>query len=171
MQVKQTVVRRSGVNFEVAGVNDDSKRRVDSQRHAIHQAVRHLNGIDGKRSDGETFAAFNNVQFGVFKQRVLFQPVFHVGQCELGAINRHVQFGEDPRQSSNVFLMAVGQDDRPDLVAVFYEVGDVGDNNIHAQQFGFREHQAGVNDDDVIFPAHGHAVHPELAQAAHSHDM
>ncbi len=38
-------------------------------------------------------------------------------------------------------------------------------------KFGFGEHQAGVDDDDVIAPAHGHAVHSELAQAAERYNV
>ena len=62
-------------------------------------------------------------------------------------------------------FVAVGEDDGADLVAVLGEVADVGDDDVDAEQLFFREHQAGVDDDDVILPAEGHAVHAELAKA------
>ena len=68
-------------------------------------------------------------------------------------------------------FVAVGENDALHLLAVFGQVGNIGDDNIDAQQFGFRKHQAGVDDDDVVTPAHGHAVHPELAEAAEGYDV
>ena len=62
-------------------------------------------------------------------------------------------------------FVAVRQDNSPDLRAVFGEVADVGDNDVDAEQLFFGKHQAGVDDDNVILPAEGHAVHAELTKA------
>ena len=62
-------------------------------------------------------------------------------------------------------FVSVRQQDRFDLVAVLGQVGDIRNNDVYAEQFFFRKHQAGVDDDDVILPAEGHAVHTELAEA------
>jgi hypothetical protein len=51
------------------------------------------------------------------------------------------------------------------------EISDVRNDDIHSQQFGFREHQAGVNDDNVIAIAHGHAVHSKFAETAKGYKM
>ena len=102
---------------------------------------------------------------------MLVEFVFDVGQRELGAPDGHVEFGENPGQRADVVFVAVGEDDSANALAVFDEIGNVGDDDVDAQQFGFGEHQAGVDDDDVVAPAHGHAVHAELAQAAQRHDM
>ena len=51
------------------------------------------------------------------------------------------------------------------------EIADVGDDDVDAEELFFGEHQAGVDDDDVIVPTEGHAVHAELAQAAERNDM
>ena len=68
-------------------------------------------------------------------------------------------------------FVSVGQNDAAYPLPVLDQVGNIGDNNIDAEQFGFRKHQAGVDDDDIVTPAYGHAVHPELAQAAEGHDV
>ena len=104
-------------------------------------------------------------QLGVVEQPMLFELAFDVGERELGAVDRDVELGEDPRQAADVVLVAVRQDDGANLVAVLGEVGDVGNDDVDAQQLFFGKHQAGVDDDDVILPAEGHAVHAELAQA------
>jgi hypothetical protein len=63
-----------------------------------------------------------------------------------------------------VVLVPMGEDDGANALSVVGEIRDVGDNDVHAEEFGFREHQAGVDYDYVVAPAHGHAVHAELAE-------
>ena len=59
--------------------------------------------------------------------------------------------------------MPVGQQQRADVLAVLFEEGEVGGDDIDAQQFRFREHHAGVDDDDVVSIAERHHMHSELA--------
>ena len=68
-------------------------------------------------------------------------------------------------------LVAVGEHDGANFVAVLGEIGNVRNDDVHPQQLGFGEHHAGVDDNDVIAPAEGHAVHPELAQTSEGHDL
>ena len=46
---------------EIPGVNNYTNRRVDGERDAIHEAVRDLNRMDGKRSDTKAPAALDGV--------------------------------------------------------------------------------------------------------------
>jgi len=61
--------------------------------------------------------------------------------------------------------VAMGEDDGADLLTVLGEIADIGDDDVDAQELFFGEHQAGIDDDDVILPSEGHAVHPELTKA------
>ena len=72
---------------------------------------------------------------------------------------------------SDVVFVAVRKHDAMHMLAIFEQVRNVGDDDVNAQQLGFGEHQAGVNYDDVIAEADGHAVHPELAQPAQRNNM
>ena len=121
--------------------------------------------------DLETLAGANLAQIGVVKQSVLFQLVFDIGQGEFRAPDGHVQFAQNPGQGADVVFVPVGQDDAAHPLPVFDQIGNIGDNNVDAQQFGFGKHQAGIDDDDVVTPANGHAVHSELAQAAQGHNV
>src|SRR6202011_5487613 len=96
---------------------------------------------------------------------MLFQLALNVGQRELSAVNRNIQFREDPGQATNVVLMPVGQNDRADLGSVFSQVADVRDNNVNTQQLFFRKHQTSVDNNNVILPAESQTVHAELAEA------
>ena len=62
-------------------------------------------------------------------------------------------------------FVAVGEQNAANFIAVFNQVGEGGNDDIHAEQLVLREHHSGIDDNDVIVPADGHAVHSELAQA------
>ena len=68
-------------------------------------------------------------------------------------------------------FMSVGQDDAANALTVLGEIRNVRDNDIDTEQFGFRKHHSGVDDNNVIAPANGHAVHSKLAETAKGHQM
>src|SRR5579864_3176281 len=102
---------------------------------------------------------------------MLFQFVFHQGQREFCAKDRDSQLRKHPGQSADVVFMSVGQHNPADFIAVLQEISNVRDNDIDPEQFGFREHQAGVDNDNVVTIAHGHAVHSKFAEAAKGYKM
>ena len=63
-------------------------------------------------------------------------------------------------------FVAMGQDYGANVLAVLLEIGGVGDDQIDAEEFGFGEHHAGVDDEDVVAQAKGHHVHAEFAETA-----
>ncbi len=111
VQVEKFVVGGRGIDFEIAGVNDDAERRVNGERHAIDQAVRDVNGMNGEDSGLEPLVGAHFAQVGVVEQAVLVEFVFDVGERELGAPDRDFEFGEHPGQRADVIFVAVGQDD------------------------------------------------------------
>src|SRR5438132_7508762 len=140
VKIKEPVVCGRGINFEVTGVNDHAEGRVDRQRNAIHQAVRHLNGMNTKRSYLEALTGTNLAQVRAVEETVFIQLVFDVGKRELRSPHRDVQLGENPRQGANVILVAMSQNNPADMLAVFGEIRNFGDNDVHAQKFGLGEH-------------------------------
>ncbi len=72
---------------------------------------------------------------------------------------------------ADVVLVPVRQHDPLHILPVFNQVGDIGHDNVDAQKLRFREHQPGVDHDDVVFPAERKTVHPELAQPAQGNDF
>ena len=171
VQVEEAIVGRRRIDLEVAGMNQNAQRRVDRQRHAIHQAVRHVDGIDGERPDLEALARLDLVEHGIVEQAVLFQLAFHISQREFGAVYRHVQLGEQPGQCADVVFVSMGQHHRPHMSAVLDQVREIGDDNVDAKQFGFGEHESGIDNDDVIAPANGHAVHAEFAESTERYNL
>ena len=171
VQIEEPVVGGRGIDLEVARMNQRAQRRVNGQRHAIHQAVRHLDGIDGERPNLEALAGLDLVELGVVKQAVLFQLALDVSQRELGGVDGNVQLRQQPGQRADVVFVAVGQHHRAHVLAVLDQVAEVGNDDVHAEQLGFGEHESGVDDDDVIGPANGHAIHAEFAESAERYNL
>jgi hypothetical protein len=147
-------------------VDDDADGGVDGERDAVDQRVRDADGHDAEGAEGEAAAGEHLDELGVVEQAVLVELAFDVGEGELGAVDRDVELGEDPGQAADVVFVAVGEDDGADFLAVLSEIADVGDDDVDAEELFFGEHQAGIDDDNVVFIAEGQAVHAELAESA-----
>ncbi len=171
MQIECLVIERREIDLEVAGMNNHAHRRLDGQRHAIHQRVRHADGFNGERPNGEFHLGLHLDQLDLIRKLVLFQLVVHVGQRELGAVHGNLQLVQDPRQAADVVLVPVRQHNAAHMLLVLNQVGDVGHHNVDAQQFRLGKHQARVNDNNVVFPAHCQAVHAELAKPAQGDNL
>src|SRR5208283_1012687 len=96
--------------------------------------VRHADGLNGEWPDGELPLRLDLDQLDIVKQLVLFQLVFNIGQREFGGIHRHLQLVQDPGQPPNVILVPVGQNDGPHVFLVLNQVGDVGNDDVYAQE-------------------------------------
>ena len=171
MQVEGLVVERREIDFEVAGVDDDADRRVDGERDAVDQRVGDADGLDGEGAEGELFFRRDLDQRDFVEELMLFELAFDVGQRELGGVDGDLELTEDPGESADVVLVAMGEDDGADVFPVLGEVGDVRHDDIDAEQLRFREHEAGIDDDDVVFPADSEAVHAEFAESAKGDDF
>ena len=102
---------------------------------------------------------------------MLFQLAFNIGQGELSGVNRNIEFRQEPRQPADVVLVAVRQHDGANMLAILEQIAEVGNDNVDAQQLGFRKHQSGVDDDNVVAPANGHAIHAKFAESAQRDDL
>src|ERR1700686_5713156 len=127
--------------------------------------------MNGEWSNLEAFSGTDFAQVGVVEELVFVKLIFDVGQRELGRPNRNIQFAENPGQSADVGFVAVRQGDAAHMFAIFEQVRNVGDDDVDAQQLGFREHKPRVYHDDVVAEADGHAVHTELAHPAQRNNM
>ncbi len=65
-----------------------------------------------------------------------------------------------------MILVAVGNDEAPQLLAVLEKVRDIGDDQVHPKHLFLWEHEAGVDGDDVVAALEQHHVLADLAEAA-----
>jgi len=63
-----------------------------------------------------------------------------------------------------VIFVAVGEDNAADVLAILFEVGHVGDDQVDAEKFGVGKHHAGVDDEDVVAKTQDQHVHAKFAE-------
>src|SRR5664280_932049 len=164
VQIEKLVVGWRRVNLEITGMNNDANRRVYRERNAIYERVRDLHRVYRENADLESLSGANLVQHRVIQQAVFFQLPFYIGEGKLRPIDRHVEFAEHPWQRANMVFVAMRENDSPYFFAVLDEVANIGHHDIDAEELGLRKHHPGINHNDVVAIAYGHAVHAEFAE-------
>ena len=171
VQVEVLAVDRRLIDLEVARVDDRADRRRDGQRHAVGHAVRDADELDGERPDGDDVARLDRLQPIAGVDAVLLELRLDQRQRHGRAVHGPVERGQHVRHGADVILVAVGEDQRLDLVAPRLDVGEVRNDQIDAELVGVRKHDAGVDEDRGVLPGHRHHVHAELAEAAQRDDL
>jgi hypothetical protein len=83
---------------------------------------------------------------------VLFELRLDERQRHGGAVDRAVEERHHVRHGADVVLVPVRQDQRLDLAAPRFEIGEVRDDQVHPELVGVREHHAGVDEDSRVLP-------------------
>ena len=73
-------------------------------------------------------------------------------------------------QKACMVIVGMGQEDAPQLVLIFLQIGDVGDDHVHAQQIFVGEGHAGVNDDHILAVFQNSHVLADLVETAQRDD-
>jgi hypothetical protein len=133
MEIEELVIGGSGVDLEIAGVNDHSERRGNGQGHGAHDGVRHADELDLEGADVEDLFGLDVDEAGFLIEVVLFQAAFDQGQCEIGSVDRDSDIGKEIGDGADVVLMAVGEDEGADELLVLFEKAQVGHNQVDAQ--------------------------------------
>ncbi len=133
--------------------------------------MRDVNELDLERADFDAVVRLHLVEPDFVGQPVLFETPFHQRQREGRAVHGNVDLAQQERHRADVVLVAVRQNERAHVLAVLFQIGEIGCNDVDAQQLGVRKHHAGVHHDDVVAVADGHGVHSKLAQAAERDEL
>ena len=165
VQIKRRAAHRCLIDLKIPSVNHHAERRANRQRHAIHRAVRHGNEFNFIRPDLHQPPGQHFAQRARLQQARFIQPLFHQRQRETRPVHRNVQIAQDIRQRPDVIFMPVRQHNRANVRAVLFQVSDVGNDQVDAQELRFREHHARVDDDDLVAEPQCHHVHSEFAEA------
>src|SRR5256885_9867760 len=79
---------------------------------------------------------------------------------------RHVQLLQGKRESADVVLVSVGEEDAEHLTVPLQQVGDVRQHEVDAEHVLLGKHEPRVDDEDLVLPLQGPHVDPDLAQTA-----
>ena len=171
MQVEVLTVNRRLIDLEVARVDDGADRRRDGEGHAVRHTVRDSDELDRERANRDRLARLDDLQSIAHIDAVFFELWFDERQRHRRSIDRAVEVWQHVRYRTDVIFVAVGEDERLDLVPPRLEVGEIGNDQVDAELIGIREHDSGVNEDRGVLPGHRHHVHPELAEPAQRDDL
>src|SRR5229473_2082835 len=134
VQIERGAAHGSLIDFEIAGVDDDAERRANGQGDAIHGAVRHGNEFDFKGADFHETAGYYFAKRGRLQKPRFVESFFYQRQREARPVHGNIQIAQDVGQGANVVFMAMRQHDSANLRAVLFEIGDVGNDQVDAQE-------------------------------------
>ena len=169
-EVGQLAVDRCVVELEVAGVDDRPDRGPQGDPHRVRDRVTDPERHDVERADVDLVAWLEGDQ-RVVVELVLLDLVAEQAARQGRGVDRHArELGQHVRQRADVVLVGVGDEERLDVGAALLEVGDVGDDEVDAEHLLVGEHQAAVDDDDLVAVFEDVHVLADLAHPAERDD-
>ena len=170
-EVKGATVHRSVVYLEVSGVYYGTQGCAYCNAHGVRDAMADTEpsggemltklvrqaGIDGRRGEFPRGTAFLELSGNET-----------VGQSGGEYIRRDLR--KDERQRPYVVLVSVGDQNTPYSVGAFHEVGNVGDDQVHAQHPLFGELHSTVDDYDVVGVFEGQHIFANFPQPSEGYD-
>ena len=169
-EVGQLAVDRGVVELEVAGVDDDAGRRPEGDAHRVRDRVADPERDDAERADLDLVAGLEG-EDRVVVELVLLDLVAEQAAGEGRGVDRHArELGQDVRQGADVVLVGVGDQEGLDVGLALLEIGDVGDDEVDPEHLLVGEHQAAVDDDDVVAVLEHVHVLADLADPAERDD-
>ena len=169
-EVGAAAVDRREVELEVAGVQDDTLRRVHRDRVGVRHRVGDGDELDVERADHPPLAVLDDDQVGLAQQPGLLDAVAGQAERDRRAVDREAQFAQQVLQRADVVLVAVGGDDALDAVGVLAQPREVGQDEIDAVHVGVGEHQPAVDQQHLALLLDGHAVAADLTETAEEDD-
>ena len=169
MEVELLAVDRRLIDLEVAGVQDDADRRVNRQRDAVGHAVRDANELDAKPADLHDIARPHRVQTILDVQTMLVELGPHERERQRGAVDRTIDVRQQIGHGPDVVLVPMREHERRH--ALLLQLGQVGNDEIDAEDLAFRERHAGIDDETRVAAHEGHEVHAELSEAPERDDF
>ena len=88
------------------------------------------------------------------------------GERKSRRINRQIEFAENIGESADVVFVAVREDDRGQIVAIFFEKIEIWNRDIDAKRRFLRKAHPGIDDYHLVAVPDSHAVHPKFADPA-----
>ena len=158
------------VQLEVAGVYHGPDRRTDSQAHRVGDAVGHPEGLHLETAHLYPVARVDPAQVGLVQQAGLLQLHLDEVGGEGSAVDGRLHAPEDVGQGARVVFVAVGDEEGLQAVGVLEDVGDIGDDQVHAEHVLFGEHEAGVDGDEVLAVLEEHHVLADLSESSQGYD-
>ena len=169
-QVGDPPVQRQLVHLEVAGVQHEAGTGADRHGQRVGDGVVDGHELEVERSERDPVALADLVVDGLLEP-VLAQLAAEQGQGQLRADERDVAaLAQEVRRRADVVLVAVGEDERLDLVEPVPDRSEVGEDQVDARVAVLREEDPAVDDEQAAVVLEDGHVAADLAQPAERDD-
>ena len=128
--------------------------------------MRSMNKFYFKHPDVDLLTGLNSMHQDIIEHSKFFKTLFGQSQREPAAVNRYVELLKYVGKGSDVVFVAVGEDDRGEVIAIFFEKIEVGNGNVDTERRFLGKAHARVDDDHLVAEPDAHAVHPEFTDPA-----
>ena len=170
VEVGALAVHRGLVELEVAGMDDVADGRPEADAHRVGDGVADAEGGRVEVAQLHRLAGLQRQQ-RVVAELVLLDLVAQQPARQRGGVDGHAgELRQDVGQPAHVVLVGVGDEEGLDALALVPQVGDVGHHEVDAEHLLVGEHQAAVDDDDLVAELEDRHVLADLADAAERDD-
>ena len=151
---------------KVPGVHDRADRGLDGEADAVGDRVGDSDRLDPERAHLEPVARPHGHQPRLRAEPVLAQSLGGERQRQRRPVDGDLRLPEQVGQGAHVVLVAVGEQDREEALALGERVGEVGDDVVDPRHLVVGEHEAAVDRDDLVGVLDEHHVEADLAEPA-----
>jgi hypothetical protein len=169
-QVGDAAVERQLIHLEVAGVQRDARRSLDRHGEGVGDRVVDRDELELERTEVHDVALGHRV-LGRVLELVLLELRLEEGQRQLGADDRDVAaLAQQVRDTADVVLVAVRQDDADDVLQTVTDRTEVGEDQIDTGLGLLGEEDAAVDDEDLAAVLERRHVASDLAESSQRDD-
>jgi hypothetical protein len=131
----------------------------------------YANGLNLKGSRLYAVARLKDPEIDLFARKFLLQLAADERCGEFRTINWDLHLTKQIGQTAHVVFVRMGHEDPPDVLAVLYEIGEIGNDDVDTQHFLIRKAETAVNHNDVVILPDYAAVLADLAYSAQGDDL
>ncbi len=171
--VGRPAVHRRLVELVVAGDEHGAELRGHRDGAGVRDRVRHVDELDLEGPERHALPRVEVLERDVAKAVLVELGAGHRHRQRAAVDDRHVllpELAQHPRQRAEMVLVAVGDDDRLDVVHAVAQIGEVGQDEVDAEHLRGREAQADVDDDDAAVVLDDRHVLADLPQPSERED-
>jgi hypothetical protein len=171
--IRQPAGNRRLIELEVTCMDDHPERRRDREADRVGNAVRDPEALDGEAADDDAgiIVRLDEPEIGTVEQLTLLESGLEQALGQARAVDRDPQLIEEIGNRADVILVAMGDEDRTDVVGMLSQVTDIRQEHIDPEHVFFREPDPRIDDDDIVAIFEDDHVLADLAKAAKEHDF
>ena len=163
-QVGRTRINRGWVEFEIARVDDQPLRCIESHTASFWDRMGHRYQPELEGALGDPSRIRDGTK--VLLNPELFNPRASDRQRQIRSVHRHVDVAEKIAEGSDVIFVAVREDYATNIVSSLNQPAPVGEHEVDTQHIFLWKHETAVDQRDLTVELDRCAIPADLAKPA-----